>query len=321
MLLRIGRDAELVSIDRWLVDKLRRLQPFHITEEQRRFWKPILEKTLLNLSDQQLLTGLAIMIAGLWQHCWISVYHFEMIYQLAWLASGVHLVTLQVLYPYFRRRQTHRNWRALLMMIQLVMVVVFTVMKSHQYWYLCWTIEAQCLFDDLAGNFSPRSVWIVYYVYVYGISIGALYDRPSSLYRKWFVRAPTIATDKLIEILKTRTDSKSLTTYLAKSVILTRLIFVKAERFMNSRSMLVMAILTWYAIGVWSILVVRVHVAFRIDGNENAVTFGQLIPLFLLLSMGLVFREAYDGRITLFLLAEPLGVIQLLTVWIDEVNR
>ena len=31
------------------------------------------------------------------------------------------------------------------------------------------------------------------------------------------------------------------------------------------------------------------------DGNENAMSFGQIVPILLLSSIVLVFREAYDG--------------------------
>ena len=35
------------------------------------------------------------------------------------------------------------------------------------------------------------------------------------------------------------------------------------------------------------------------DGTENAMTFGQIVPILLLSSTLLVAREAYDGSVTL----------------------
>ena len=68
-----------------------------------------IEKIILNLSDQLLLTGTAILIAGFWTHCSISVYHFAMISDLAWFASNVHLITIVVLSQYLRDRPVLRN--------------------------------------------------------------------------------------------------------------------------------------------------------------------------------------------------------------------
>lgn len=32
------------------------------------------------------------------------------------------------------------------------------------------------------------------------------------------------------------------------------------------------------------------------DGNENQLTFGQIVPIFLLMSTLVTFKEAYDGK-------------------------
>ena len=40
----------------------------------------------------------------------------------------------------------------------------------------------------------------------------------------------------------------------------------------------------------------RAIASSRVTGNENALTFGQFVPIFLLGYTVLVFREAYYGR-------------------------
>ena len=77
-------------IDYWVFWMFGKLQLFKPTDEFRHFWMPVIEKVVLNLSDQQLLTGLSVLIAGFATHCSISAYHFEVVSDLAWFSSNVH---------------------------------------------------------------------------------------------------------------------------------------------------------------------------------------------------------------------------------------
>jgi len=55
-----------------------------------------LEKFILTLSDQQLVTGLALLITG-FQKCDISVYSFTVVTGLTWFSCTTHLSTLLLL--------------------------------------------------------------------------------------------------------------------------------------------------------------------------------------------------------------------------------
>ena len=59
-----------------------------VAKSERDFWVLVIEKVALGLSDQQLLTGLAVLIAGFWTHCSISVYHFALVNDLAWFSAN-----------------------------------------------------------------------------------------------------------------------------------------------------------------------------------------------------------------------------------------
>src|ERR1700734_1263414 len=78
------------------------------SETTARFWRPILERFILGLSDQQLVTGLAILITGYYLHCKISYYHFNLVINLAWFSSTTHLATLLALKEYFKKRPALR---------------------------------------------------------------------------------------------------------------------------------------------------------------------------------------------------------------------
>jgi hypothetical protein len=77
------------------------------------------------MSDQQLVTGLSIVISGYSQlNCGISLYDWNMITKLAWFSSATHLATLLFLREYLRRNRGIWYMRVLLMTGLAVMLAV-----------------------------------------------------------------------------------------------------------------------------------------------------------------------------------------------------
>ncbi|KAF1999214.1 hypothetical protein P154DRAFT_577151 [Amniculicola lignicola CBS 123094] len=77
------------------------LSDIHRTKAQQDRLEDALEKFVLSLSDQQLVTGLAILIAG-FQKCDISSYSQSTVAALAWFSCTTHLATIAVLQRYLR---------------------------------------------------------------------------------------------------------------------------------------------------------------------------------------------------------------------------
>jgi len=78
------------------------------------------------LGDQQLITGFAILIAGLASRCQISFYEFNIVTSLAYFAAFTHLVSLHVLKEYMYEHKTARTWH-------VVFTVAFLGMFSIAY--------------------------------------------------------------------------------------------------------------------------------------------------------------------------------------------
>lgn len=93
----------------------------------------VMERMVLLLSDYQLLFGTAMLVAGLWKHCSISVYHFTIVIQLSWF-SNTHMTSLSVLKCYLQERPTLRNWRVCIMVFMLIMMLVALVLTSTPLW-------------------------------------------------------------------------------------------------------------------------------------------------------------------------------------------
>ena len=180
-------------------------QPRKKPTKRQRIAARVIEKVILYLSDQMLLTGLAVVIAGFWAHCSISVYHFAISSDLAWFASNVHLATLSVLGTYVRDRPILRNWRLFLMTCMAVFLVASTIMQGHAAWDASWAYNAQCLFDDL--TLSSIGGWPGYRMALSLIFIGIgyvpnlllLFQGPPNFFRRWLCTKPRNIMQRIIE--------------------------------------------------------------------------------------------------------------------------
>lgn len=83
------------------------------------FWFEILSKNLLAFSDTQLLTGLAVQFTALLKHCELSIYHFQIVVELAFLTTVTHLLTLVALRKYFVKNKWTSLPRIILMLANL----------------------------------------------------------------------------------------------------------------------------------------------------------------------------------------------------------
>lgn len=86
------------------------------------FWSRVLSKNLLALSDTQLLTGLAIQLTAMIKHCSMSVYHFRIVVDLAFLTTITHLLTVVTLRNYFVRYKWINLPRILFMLANLALL-------------------------------------------------------------------------------------------------------------------------------------------------------------------------------------------------------
>ena len=127
-------------------------------------WESTLRNAVLMFSDQQLVTGLALLISGSVQlRCGISSYHWQTIIYLAWFSSLTHLTTLTVLRQYFRDNPAPRIWRAVLMLVMVTMLG-FALLPSGDYWWFASDINdgdsarlpALCFFRRLVARSSEE---------------------------------------------------------------------------------------------------------------------------------------------------------------------
>ena len=300
------------------IARLRRLKSGvpHLTRKATRkqeFWARVIEKIILNLSDQLLLTGLAVLIAGFWTRCSISVYHFALVSDLAWFASNVHLTTLAVLWKFLQDRPVLKNWRAAVMSFMAILLVASTVLQGHEAWYDSWPYRAQCVFDDYAlGNLGGEPArWmytnLVLIVVDYPSSIIMLYPDLRDFGWRWLFTNPTEGMQRIAGFFK-RKRSLAITSRARRALYLFCIASIEVFRriysflvrtatcILVSRWFNLLFNLAWFILGLVSVFEDRNIPKSDMDGDENTMSFGQIVPILLLTSTVVVSREAYDGK-------------------------
>ena len=302
------------GLDNWILRKLRSKSPWHVGAARRAFWRPILQKVILNLSDQQLLFGIAILLAGLAQHCTISEYHFTMVLNLAWFSSSVHITTLAVLQKYLRDTPKLRNWRVCLMVVMFALMVVYTVLTAHNAWDDSAPYPAECLFSDVVGNVSGTAAfWLSFdlsqIIRGYCSGVFSLYGSVSSSIDSWVIEKPISMMEKGIKSLrqwKRKTMSRSYSvfhiprawtlTVAERSLLLLKYLYSGSMTLGDSQWANLLFSLAFFAYGLCGMIRTRNISSSDMTGNENQLTFGQIVPLLMLASTMVVFKEALEGK-------------------------
>lgn len=97
-----------------------------------------LRQAIIALSDQQIVTGIAIMAAGFQglRLGGIDSYHYQTVVYLAWMSSSVHLSAISLLAPLLKERPALRIWRLTGMLVLLVLLIIGLVPTIGNAWGL-----------------------------------------------------------------------------------------------------------------------------------------------------------------------------------------
>ena len=91
-------------------------------------------KYILALSDQQLVTGLAIQIAGYGNYCNLSVESYTIIQALAWFSSTTNLAALEITEGYLREQPKAKTWRIIGVLLSLILLLVGVILPTTPSW-------------------------------------------------------------------------------------------------------------------------------------------------------------------------------------------
>jgi hypothetical protein len=142
-----------------------------------------LRKAALVLSDQQLLTGTAMGLAGLIKHCEITQYHFNTVLNLILAAAVAHTMTFTLIEGYISQNSFFRIWRAVAMVIFGALCFGIFIVVGNNNWMKVYGLPAQCGYDGLGDGFglpASASLGLLYWFFIQGYSYSLTVLVPAS---------------------------------------------------------------------------------------------------------------------------------------------
>jgi hypothetical protein len=265
-----------------------------------------LRKFVLSLSDQQIVTGIAIMAAGLrgLAKNTITTYHYQLVLYLAWLSSSVHLSAVSLLTPYLSQYQGLRTWRLIGMLALLVMLLVGLVPTISDNWGTInlnnldgvsrkdiqptgWGVPAACFwgrtYGDGVNNDAPLGYAILVISYIW--KVGELFVSPQKLYHI-VVRVPArVIMEKPLSAVARRYARKRQRRYLIAFRLLLVIclpLLAVLETLISFSASLWLSVLG-LVFGTLQIVIPRNQNLASTAAQEDSWGFGQLVPLILLI--------------------------------------
>lgn len=277
-------------------------------------WREPLEDISIIFSDQQLVTGLCILIAGFWQAAYYNLdyYHWIYIIYLAWLSSTVHLMSLSMLQHRFNQNKVLRNIRVGIMLIIVGLLcagISVTVPGLHSE-----TLPVRCLLNPSKNGLEFDKIYesepavyldipktdddsIISYITLIGTfvwKIVNLFASSHSWLRGWLRTRLECQMERAIQKLVRVQRSNMISRISFRTLVMIYIIFIVfmdvIESFMTT-IIVVAFTLTW---GAFKLFKQRRTSVVEIS-ELSKMTFGQLLPLLLLLQPALAALGSLTG--------------------------
>lgn len=286
-----------------------------------------LERFVLALSDQQLVTGLAILIAAYTNRCTLTLYNFNIVATLAWFSSTTHLSTLAVLRVYFMDRPRVRDWRvaAMLSLLGLLSAAQFVqyLTKDSRKPIQCALNRLWDLYylDLMTQSLIQLALVEIFLFVTYCDRIGRLYSHdPDWAIQGWIIEFAIhkFATRKAMPSLEGILIATSKRSKAEQGAAIKRLrqrrrycryvlrqklkgnhlarwfaqVAFISEEISHAFLSDLLTLLFGVVFGVSRIIVVRKR---PVSGDHNTMNFGQIVPLLLMALPILAAGEALFG--------------------------
>ncbi|KAH7111492.1 hypothetical protein B0J13DRAFT_631834 [Dactylonectria estremocensis] len=276
--------------------------------------KEAIQQFILALSDQQLVTGLALLVCGVLNQESVSVYENSVLLSLAWFSSTTHLATLDAL-------RTHLKTHGVIKHIRVVGMVCVLTLLSYTFCIniiamdkKSSTVPVQCLFSDTLGDLPgptgpPDVIPILALLLVFAgylVRILDLYSEygPSSyLYATLeyilIHRRPgpnqeyssLMAEHQAASLVRSLKTIGKFRTKIPKYSKLLEALYAYDASFLSSLQSIAFS----FTYGICQVANYRVVLAPDLSAASNYMGFGQMMAVFLLLLPFLSAGETYYG--------------------------
>jgi hypothetical protein len=292
-----------------------------------KIYSEILFDVIVTLSDQQLVTGIAMLLAGIigirdGNPGSMSVYHFSLVSDLAWLSSNTHLASLLVVRAYRNSRKPKskpesederreqnpntiikgnrfggflpRSIRIVLMAVQAMLLLYCSYRLGNVDIYVQFRCPIACTDPKVSGG-VPRDWKIVNFVlilYAYPFQIFQSFETLSEYWNRRL--RPKIIDHKSLHSTPTQRQG----IWNSKAC---RLLWPGLWYFLASETVEIAQLIVWFILGIYWVASDRVGGQQLMEPGEieteNRWGFGQLVPLVLLILPLIQFLDSYEGNI------------------------
>lgn len=283
-------------------------------------WASALRDSVLAFSDQQTVTGIAILIAGAValnstnNDAYMDVYHYQIVTYLAWMSSNVHLSCLSFVGDSFHQNKAASVFRITGMIVLFVLLCIALVPSVHQLWSGLsdgsgWAFPARCGWVDNKRyqrneNFGKNrdAIWSYAILAVsYTWKLNSAFRSSHRFFRKWIRGYPEYYLEKALRHAAGRYRERGGSSRLYYMVLVSCWVVFECVldflgSFASSLWMLTLG-LVW---GSMQILLPRSYLIKK-GGPENTWIFGQIVPMILLvLPLGAFLQPALEPLVTKF---------------------
>jgi hypothetical protein len=266
----------------------------------------LLQHAILVLSDQQIVTGIAIMAAGFvgLRSGDTDVYHYQIVLYLAWLSSSVHLSALTFLRPFLESHPAVRSWRLVGMVVLFFMLIVGLVPTVSYDWGIInisdptdasigkddltgWGIPARCFwartYGDGVNNDAPIGYALLIVSYIW--KVGDMFAPTRNLFTSG-IRGPTErAIEHILSITARQYVRTRRTRYLwcFRLLLVPSIPFITLVEFLSSLSASLWLSMWGLVFGTIQVIVPRQQNVLQTALKESEWGFSQLVPMILLI--------------------------------------
>jgi hypothetical protein len=270
-------------------------------------WSNMLYGTIMALSDQQLITGIAILSAAIrsLDKRTITVYHFNMVMNMAWFSSNVHLISLCVMRSFLYSSQipnvlsharSHavlpRALRIIAMLVLAGLLLHCSAVSGYELWDNNPNCPALCITRGQRAGYPYRQMIVTFVFVIQSYTFQIARVTPA---------VGRFCSERILPIIQKCDDSalnKSDKRSCIQSVYRgTRRVALIIWWLLTSDLEFMLEMVAWYIIGLYWMFSDRNDGHRHMEGSEiwkeNHIGFGQLVPLLLIVLGTLAGMEAY----------------------------
>ena len=268
---------------------------FHLTPESRHYYSKIIESLVIGFADQQLVTALAVLITGFIK-CDISVYHFNIVSDLAWLAANVHLNSILVTRGYLLERRAANILRCVGVLLIGSLLTMVNLVQGNTNWGDSEPWPMACI--NLSTQFDPSaSMWTAFWIFILWAEYGpVIISLNPPLQRSINEMLGSITLQVQHGVITIRDRFSRSRRVLQLLICVVRLIWM----IWSSRVLIAAQLIIWLVLQIDWLYADRNFGHEFLSSEETALEsqwgFGQLVPMFLLLLSFLSALETWSGE-------------------------